>query len=336
MKLNTLVIAWTLALGHFTVVPSASGEPPAVDNLLAEGLFEEAKELMSKGAYANACNKLERSQKLDPAGGTLIALALCYENTGRIASALLTFKDALAQATSDQRPDRMKLARTHIESLQPNVPRITIGLGETQRQGSEVQLLLDDHVIEASSLGSTLPIDPGFHCLAILQDGVRTWERRFSIKQGEHFQLMIATLPVTEPRAPKVTAPERPPLTRTSYADPEREASRSARRVWGVTATGIGSAMLLGGVYFGARTLANERLLDRVCTEAPCDAQYAELQADTHRSAQYSTALLFVGVVAIVTGAYMLIFEPPTPKVHGKKTKVRRVGNLGGGAALTW
>src|SRR5262245_18728599 len=59
----------------------------ADDSAAAQALFDQGRKLMESERWAEACPKLEESQRLDPAGGTLLHLALCREHEGRIATA---------------------------------------------------------------------------------------------------------------------------------------------------------------------------------------------------------------------------------------------------------
>ena len=62
---------------------SAQGHDPVA----AEAAFAEARALMQKGRFDEACPKLEASLSLDPALGTLLNLGDCYEKVGKTASA---------------------------------------------------------------------------------------------------------------------------------------------------------------------------------------------------------------------------------------------------------
>ena len=64
------------------VVVRAEGTPE--EKAVATALFKEARELMDRGEIAAACDKFAESQRLEPAGGTLLNLAVCNEKRGRL------------------------------------------------------------------------------------------------------------------------------------------------------------------------------------------------------------------------------------------------------------
>src|SRR5687768_15625872 len=76
------------------------GSPGAVladnaDNAAtAQALFDEGKKLLAQKRFAEACPKFETSQKLDPGGGTLLFVALCHKEVGKVATAWAEFNQA--------------------------------------------------------------------------------------------------------------------------------------------------------------------------------------------------------------------------------------------------
>src|SRR5258708_31530603 len=88
------------------VVVATAGTPafaqpqprPQGDPVAAQALFDAAKRLVHEGRFAEACPKLEESQKLDPAIGTHYALADCYEKAGRLATAWVAYLDVASES----------------------------------------------------------------------------------------------------------------------------------------------------------------------------------------------------------------------------------------------
>jgi hypothetical protein len=82
-------------LGAILLSGSASAQTSS-DKAAAQALFDAGKRLLSERKYAEACPKLAESQRLDPAPGTLMNLADCYEKAGLTASAWATWLEAAA------------------------------------------------------------------------------------------------------------------------------------------------------------------------------------------------------------------------------------------------
>src|SRR5580692_8190115 len=96
-----------LAAAVFLVVAPVRADPTAEDRAAADALYDEAGKLMAQKRWAEACPKLEASQKLDPGIGTLLRLGYCYMYEGKTASAWSAFNDTegMARKAGDKRAD---------------------------------------------------------------------------------------------------------------------------------------------------------------------------------------------------------------------------------------
>ena len=107
-------------------------------------------QLMAKEQYGEACPKLEESQRLQPAGGTQMFLALCHEGEGKTATAWTDFNAALSAARRDHRADREKVAREHLSALEP---KLTALRHHCEREGTAYDRI-------AKTLLWTATVDP--------------------------------------------------------------------------------------------------------------------------------------------------------------------------------
>src|SRR5690606_21383628 len=104
------------AFAALVVTLSALGGPaPAwaqrtpAEKAAAETLFDRGIEQLRTEDLSAACTSFEQSQRIDPAVGTLLSLAECYERTGRTASAWATFREAASLARELRQTDRAEL-----------------------------------------------------------------------------------------------------------------------------------------------------------------------------------------------------------------------------------
>lgn len=130
--------------------------------MLAETLYREGRRLAAEQRYEEAIAKLSESYRIDPGVGTLLALAVCHEATGQLASAWVEFGDAMRAAQRDKREDRVQLAREHLSQIEPKLSRLTIAVA-AQEQPAGLELRLDGVRIGAAALNVAVPIDPGPH-----------------------------------------------------------------------------------------------------------------------------------------------------------------------------
>src|ERR1700733_12258593 len=101
-------LALTVALAASRpALAQTSGEKAAA----AQALFDEAMRLMKAGQAAEACPKLEESQRLDAGMGTQFRLGECYEKAGKLASAWASFIAVADTAAVARLPDREAAAR---------------------------------------------------------------------------------------------------------------------------------------------------------------------------------------------------------------------------------
>src|SRR5262245_38471557 len=127
-------------LGGLAAAPGARAESVPDATAPAEALFQEGRSLLIAGKVDEACPKPEESQRLDPAAGTLLALALCHERQGKLAKAWAEFVDIEGRSRRDGRADREQMARQRAEALRPRLSTLTLRLppGAAQTPGFTV------------------------------------------------------------------------------------------------------------------------------------------------------------------------------------------------------
>lgn len=307
-------IPWRLAacLGAAIVCSAGPARADGSDARIAQALFEEARELMADKRYAEACPKLEESQRRDPGGGTLLNLALCREGEGKTATAYVTLTEALAIAMRDGRRDRQEIARAHMAALQPSLPRLTVVVpAEVAVDG--LAIAVDDAPLPEAAWSVATPVDPGSHTVSASAPGRASWKTTVSVRGGEKRSVDVPSLiPAPEERpasAPPAAAPR--PLGPAPAASGGRaRANPVFFGVLGTTVVAGGVAAVTGVLAVIANASARDGCLPERSYCRDADAKDAASRAET--MAWISTGSLAVAAIGLVA----LPFVPPQKRVR--------------------
>jgi hypothetical protein len=199
-----IIIAIPLALS-----PAARAEEKSAAAMRAEELFDEGRLLMTVGDFAAACPKFAESQTLDPAPGTILNLAVCYERANKLASAWSGFRTAEATAQAVGQKAREKLAHQKSEALQPKLSRLTVNVpADAQVYGLEIRC--NGVGVRPTDFGVAIPYDGGRYVIEAAAAGKKTWTKTIELNpSGESAELSVPAL--ADAPAPPPPQPEAPP-----------------------------------------------------------------------------------------------------------------------------
>ncbi len=291
----------------------AGAQGLAANKATAEALFRDAKQLMRKKEYPEACRKLEESQRLDPQHGTLLNLAVCHAREGKTASAWGEFQEALAVAREAKRRDRIRLAESELRKLEPRLSRLTIRVSERARIDG-IQVKRGEVEVPSAAWGTAVPVDPGDVELSATAPGYEKWSRTVEVEERKDLEVEVPQLVALPPPAkPKPKPPAK---------DPAEDDDRQLKRTLAYVAGGVGIAAVGVGSYFGLRALSKGKESEDHCTDTLCSARGVELDEQASTAATVSNIAFGVGVVALGAGAFLYFTSAPPPE-DAKKTTGR-------------
>lgn len=152
----------------------------ADDAAAAEALFLEAKELIAQKKYAEACPKLEASYRLDRGVGTLMNLADCHENVGRIATAWGEWGSAHDWLTRDG-DKRARYAAQRRDALTPRLSKLQITVTSV---APSLDVYRGSTKIDPGAYNVALPVDPGAHVVSVRLGDVVLKEERVDLAES--------------------------------------------------------------------------------------------------------------------------------------------------------
>ncbi len=309
-----------------SVSASAARAASPADRAAAQQLFDDGMRAMTQQRYAEACPKLEESNRLDPAIGTRFNLADCYEHVGKTASAWTLFLDVAAATRAAGQADREQVARDRARALEAGLSRLTIAV--TQRDVPGLEIKRDGGVLGQPLWGTPVPIDPGDHTLSASAPGKTTWQATVRVERGG------GSASVTVP--PLQDGPAG--ATDAGGANAVAPGPWSTQRYLGVGAAGAGVIGIGVGSVLGLMAKSKNDEAHTGTKYCPGPTQcYATGSALVHQAEGLATGstVAFVAGAALAAGGVVLFLTAPSARIATADVAVRAfVGPGGGGASL--
>jgi hypothetical protein len=309
----------------------AHAEAGAAQKAAAESLFDDALNAMKSGHFSEACPKLEESERIDPAIGTLLYLAECYEKSGRTASAWATFREAASAAQAQGETERTRVAAARADRLQPSLSKLTLKVVPETAQLPTLRVTRDNLPLAKALFGVAIPVDPGKYQIVASADGYQSYQAEIDVlANGDSKSVEIPVLAVSTTPAPTAAGAVPvaanaagvgaqttgvPPIDSKSPAAPAAENHlRTAAYVTGalgIVGLGIGS-------YFGVKAISKNNDAKSHCPGGNvCDDPQGEtLTKDAQNAAVVSNITIGVGAALVVTGVVLYLTSAPKEKAE--------------------
>ncbi len=284
------------------IVLAASGARAQNSAAIAEGLFRDGKKLLDEKRYAEACPKFEESARIDPSSGVKLALGICYEGVGKLASAWGAYLDTITLARRDGRKDREKAASERADALEPKLAHVTFEVPPDVARLSGV-VLKEDGVVIGAAAWTKAPIDAGPHTLEVTAPGKRPYSASFEVKAADSTTVRVPELE-DAPAPVALGEPAPVPIETTTHP----------LSTYGFVALGVGAASIVAGSILGGVAIADAGDVRKLCSPPTCSNAAAVAENSTAATlADWSTVTFIVGGVCLAASVVLFL-------VKGKRT----------------
>lgn len=287
----------------------AAAEVTAGQRATAEALFQQAVELMEQKKFSQACEQFAASQELDPALGTTLYLADCYEQTGKTASAWALFQEAADVARRAQQSDREQIANERAASLKVRLSKLELRVAAARRVPG-LELRINDAPIPSASWNTAMPVDPGKTRVEARAPGKKPWSVEVNVAVGPSSQAVdIGELA----DAPQPLSTDSAGVLAEKLAPHDPGATQ---RTIGYVIGAVGVVGLAVGGYFGYRAMDLNKQSKAQCRAEDanaCTSEGAAMRQDAQSAATVSTISSIGGGVLVGTGLTLVLTAPSAP-----------------------
>jgi hypothetical protein len=299
-----------IAIAAAIVIPPAR----AAHAQSAETLFKEGRAAANRSDWATACSKFEESQRLDPAPGTLANLATCEERQGH----LVRSSEYARQAVADLPPGdgRRDVVKKLLADLERRIPKLTIRLASGAPRDAKVTL--DGKELEAASLGTALPVDPGEHSVSVTATGRSAKETDVTVAEGAAKDLVVEAGAEDDAgaAAPARSKSKKEATTTAPMPATSPEPPTSPLRVAGFVVGGLGLASIAVGGITGGMVFGKKKTVQEHCNaDKECDQEGLDAGSSGTTLATVSTITFAAGAGALAGGVLLVLLGRPEARV---------------------
>jgi hypothetical protein len=285
----------------------AAAHAQASNGAEADALFGRGRQRLAAGDYAEACPLLAESYSLDPASGTLLALAVCHEREGKLATAFTAYGEVAVRSRAERRKDREGAARAKLAELEGKLSHLTIDAAQLAQEPA-VQVRLDGELLGPERLGTPLAFDGGVRQVEVSAHGKQAWSTSVTLAEsGDALTVAIPALaPLASPSAvaavparddlPFLYSPPEPAPRAAAAPLREREGRRSPAEWTGIGLMASGALSLTIATGYMARAIHKDNVAEVDCEGAGCESAAQENQLASQRATDGAAVSALVGL----------------------------------------
>jgi hypothetical protein len=308
IKLHTFAI---IAIAAAVAIPA----PARAESPEAEALFREGKKLLKKGQIAEACDKFDASEQIEPKSGTEISLGDCREKNGQLASAWVMFVKAVSTSKQSGNTARAKEAQQRADAVEPRLVYLTIVVPDDSKlEGLVVKR--DGKAMTAAQWGQKVPVDPAEYAISAEAPGYDSWTTTVTVK-AKSKKVEVPLLDKKPPGKRGEAATETVATGESSTGGPPPP-PRSHKLSYGL---GIAGVALIGvGIGLGLHANSVENVVEVDCPNPTCgNPESVELNKSARHYALFANIGFAAGGAAIA-GAAVLWFIGPGGSSGSRET----------------
>jgi tetratricopeptide (TPR) repeat protein len=273
----------------FAIVPDARAQSQGQ----ADQLFQQGRELLEQGRFAEACEKLRRSEELAPAVGTLLNLGYCLEQIDKMRSAMEAYSEAeiLARKAGDTK--RAAFAKERLAVIEPKQMKLIVRVVPPEAPGLVVTR--NGARVPKTDWGQPIPVDAEDFAIEASAPEHASWKGVVTAR-GDGAVITVYVPPLA-PGSP-AAADGKPPTPTVAFG---------TRRLGALAIGGLAIASLGAGVGMALAAKGHYDDSQRHCDASGCDEDGLAEQRSAVRQGNVATVLVAIGLVTAGASAYLWI-----------------------------